>query len=72
MAVIDYIHDFDCFVMLKGSKILSSSCVNIVSCDCRGECDWNISYISAHEACHIPFYGCLISSATHITEDGRP
>ena len=72
MAVIIYVHRFDCHHTLKGSGILGGSSVNEISCYCPGGCDLNILYISAYTGCHILFYGCFWSSTTHITEDARP
>jgi len=72
VAVIVYIHRFDCHSMLKGSRMLSGSSVNEISCYCPGGCGWNIPYISANKGCHILLDGCFWSSTTHITEDSRP
>jgi len=67
-----YIHRFDCFCTIKGSRILGGSSVNEMSCYCPGGCGGNIPYLSAYKGCHLLVYGCLWSSATHITEDARP
>jgi len=71
-VVIVYIHCFDCYYTLKGSRILSGCSVNEISCYCPGGCDQDILYISAYTGCHILLYGCLWSSTTHITKDARP
>jgi len=72
VAIMVYIHRFDCFCIVKGSSILSSSSVNeIRSCFPRG-CRGNILYISANTGCHTLVYECLISSAPHVTEHARP
>jgi len=71
-VVIVYIYRFDCYYTLKGSRILSGSSVNEISCYYPGGCGWNIVYISAYKGCHIVLYGCLWSRTTHITEDARP
>jgi hypothetical protein len=68
VAVIVNIHGFDCFGTLKGSRILSGSSVNEMSCYCSGGCGGNIPYIFAHAGCQYVVYGCLILRATHITE----
>jgi len=72
VAVLVYIHGFDCFGTLKGSRILRGSSVNEMSCYCPGGCGGNIPYISAQKGCYIQFSGCLWSSATYITVDARP
>ena len=72
MVVKVYIHRFYCFCMLNGSRTLSGSSVNEISCYCPGGCRGNISWFSASECCHVLVYQCLRSSATHITEDARP
>jgi len=72
VAVIVYIHRFDCYYTLKGSRILSGSSVNEISCYCPRGCGLNIPYISAYKGCHILLYGWLWSRTTHITEDARP
>jgi len=67
-----YIHCFDCFYMLKGSRILSVRSANEISCYCPRGCSGNVRYISAYRHCHILLYGCWGSSATPITDDARP
>ena len=71
-AVMVYIHRFESFHILKGSRILSGSCVNEISCYCPRGCGGNIPYISAYKGYHIHVYGCVRSSTTLITNDGRP
>ena len=56
MAIIVYIHGFDCFGMLKGSQILSGSFVNEMSCNWPGGCGRTILYIFAHTGCHDVVY----------------
>jgi hypothetical protein len=58
--------------MLKGSRILSGSSVNVLGCYCLGGCGYNIPYISAYVGCHLLPDGCLWSTTIHITEDARP
>jgi hypothetical protein len=72
VAVIVYIHHFDCYYTLKGSRILSGSSVNEISCYCPGGCGKNNPYISAYKRCQILLYACLQSRTTQITEDARP
>jgi len=66
-----YIHLFDCFCKQQGSKILSGSSVNDISCHYPGGCGGNILYLSAYKGCPLLVYGWLWSSSTHITKDGR-
>jgi len=65
-------HCFDCFCTSKSSRTLIGSSVNKVSCYCSGRCGRRIPYIFAYTYWNILVYGCLSSSATHITEDARP
>jgi len=71
VAVIFDIHRFDCFCMLTGSRTLSGSSVNEISCYCPGGCCRDIPCLSAYKGCCVLVSECLWSSATHITEDGR-
>jgi len=71
VAVMVHIHGFDCFGTLKGSRILSGSSVNIMSCWCPGGCGGNIPYVSAYKSCDILVDECLWSSVTGITENVR-
>jgi hypothetical protein len=57
VALIVYIHLFDCFCTLKGSTILSGSAVNEINCYCPGGYSGNIPYIFAYNGCHIVVYG---------------
>jgi len=66
VAVTVYVHRFDCFCMVNGSRKLSSSFVHELCCYCPGGCGGNIPYISAYQGCHIIVDGCFWSSATHI------
>jgi hypothetical protein len=72
VAVIAYIHHFDCYYTLKCSRILSGCSVNEISRYCPGGCGQNILYISGYKGGHILRYGCLWSSTTHITKVARP
>jgi len=72
VAVTVYIHHFDCFCTVKGSRILSGSSVYKIYCYCPGGCGGNMPYISAYRGCHIHVFGCVWSSATHIAEDATP
>jgi len=72
VAIIVYIHHFDCFCILKGLRIHSGSSINEGNCDCSGGCRRNILYLSMYKDCHVQIYECLWSSATHITEHARP
>ena len=72
MAVMFYIPHFDDFAMLTRSWTLSWRFVNEMSCYCPGGCRGNIPYLSAYRGWQLPVYGCLWSSATCISEDGRP
>jgi hypothetical protein len=67
-----YIHRFDCFWKANSSRTLSGSSVNEISCYCPSGCGRNIPYIFHNNGCNMLVYGCLWSSATHITEDARP
>ena len=69
MAVIVYIHHFDCLCTLKGSRTLGSSSVNEISCYCPGGWPGNILCLSVYKCCHGLGYGSMRLSATHITED---
>ena len=72
MAIIVYIHGFDCFCTLNSSWTLSGSFVNEVSCYCHRGCHRNIPCLSANKGCHVLVYGWFLSSTTHIAEDARP
>jgi len=72
VVIIVYIHFFDCFCSLKGSRRRDDSSVNDMSCDYPGGCRGNIPSVSASKGCQVIFYECLWSGATQITEDARP
>jgi len=71
VVIIIYIYHFDCFSKSKGSRTLGGCSVNEIHCYCPRGCGGNIQYIFAHKGCHNLVYGCLWSSATHITNDAR-
>jgi len=59
MAVMVYIHRFDCVYTLKGSRILRGSSVDEISFYCPGGCVGNIPYISAYQGCNLLVYACI-------------
>jgi len=67
-----YIHCFDCFCILTGSRIHSRSSVNEIRGYCPAGCGQNMLSISAYRGCHILVYGWLSLSTIHCTEDARP
>jgi len=70
VAVIDYIHSFDCFCTLKGWGTLSGSSVIEISCYCSRGCRSNIPWLSPYNGSHVLVYWYWWSCATHRTKDG--